>query len=336
MRIKLFLMGLIVPVCIAAQTGRKLTRSEYIETYKELAMREMERTNIPASITLAQGILESGNGNSTLARKANNHFGIKCHDWKGKSIRHDDDEKNECFRKYKSVEQSYRDHSDFLTGRGRYSDLFTLDVTDYKGWAKGLKKAGYATSPTYATALIRLIEENNLQEYDRKVLAQTGGKTRKKPSFSTTEYAGSRKVSYTNRVKYVLAREGDSFYNLSEELDLFQWQLPKYNDMPEDKVFAEGEKVYLQPKRNKADAGLKVHIVMEGETLHRISQKYAIKLQKLADRNHLIPESTLTGGQQLILRGRIKGKKKQLSMPKIEIREEEPTEEFIIEFDADK
>jgi LysM repeat protein len=137
-------------------------------------------------------------------------------------------------------------------------------------------------------------------------------------------------------VKYVLAREGDSFYNLSEELDLFQWQLPRYNDMPEDKIFAEGEKVYLQPKRNKADAGYKVHIVQEGETLQRISQKYAIKLHKLAERNNLTPESQLTAGQQILLRGRIKGDKKQLSLPKIEINEEEPNEEFIIEFDADK
>jgi flagellum-specific peptidoglycan hydrolase FlgJ len=146
-----------------AQSGRKMTRAEYIQTYSELAMSEMERTGIPASITLAQGLFESGDGNSTLARKGNNHFGIKCHDtWSGKTIYQDDDEKNECFRKYKSVEESYRDHSDFLSTRKRYALLFQYPKDDYKAWAKGLKEAGYATSPTYASALIKVVEDNEL------------------------------------------------------------------------------------------------------------------------------------------------------------------------------
>lgn len=318
------------------QTGRKLTRKEYIETYKELAMREMERTNIPASITLAQGILESGNGNSTLARKANNHFGIKCHDWKGKSVKHDDDEKNECFRKYKSVDQSYNDHSEFLTGRSRYASLFELKVDDYKGWAKGLKKAGYATSPTYANALIKLIEENNLQQYDKQVLAKTGGKSKGRSSYEKVEYAGGRKIKYINRVKYVMAREGDSFYDLSEELDLFQWQLPKYNDLPENTLFAEGDRVYLQPKRNKAEAGRKLHIVQEDETLRSIAQLYAISLDKLARRNQISVSDKLIIGQELLLRGRKKGTTTKISAPTIEINEDKPQEEFIIEFDADE
>lgn len=324
-------------ICLSlfAQSGRKITRAEYIDTYKELAMKEMEKSGIPASITLAQGILESGNGNSTLARKANNHFGIKCHDWKGKSVRHDDDEKNECFRKYKSVDESYHDHSEFLTTRSRYASLFELKRDDYKAWAKGLKKAGYATSPTYADALIRLIEENELYKYDEEVVARADGK-KKKAEYDKTEYAGGRKVYYNNRVKYILAREGDEFLDLSEELDLFNWQLPKYNDLEDEHVFAEGKKVYLQPKRNKAEAGKKVHIVSYGETLHSISQLYALKLEKLAFKNNLSPDDELETGRELLLRGKVKGAKKEISAPKIEIREEEPEEEFQIDFNVDE
>ncbi|MBN1952494.1 MAG: glucosaminidase domain-containing protein [Bacteroidales bacterium] len=335
MRYRLLLLLVLVPAVLLGQKQRKITREEYIDTYKELAMKEMERTNIPASITLAQGILESGDGNSRLATKGNNHFGIKCHDWNGKTMREDDDEKNECFRKYKSVEHSFRDHSDFLVGRSRYADLFTLKPDDYKAWAKGLKKAGYATSPTYADRLIHIIEENELYKYDRQVLAKTGGKAHRRSDYADTEYAGGRKVHYNNRVKYVLAREGDRFYNLSEELDLFEWQLPKYNDMPADKVFGEGDIVYLQPKRNKADIDHDSHSVKEGETLRDISQKYAVKLEKLALRNMLEPDAVLKPGQVLLLRGRIKGKRERMVFPKLEIREE-PREEIIIDFDADK
>jgi flagellum-specific peptidoglycan hydrolase FlgJ len=158
MRIITTFIAVLLVLNLWGQNKRKITRSEYIETYKGLAMTEMRRTGIPASITLAQGILESGNGNSTLAVKANNHFGIKCHDWNGPSIKQDDDRKNECFRKYRNPEKSYKDHSDFLTGRSRYAFLFDLKPDDYKAWARGLKKAGYATSSSYASALIKIIE----------------------------------------------------------------------------------------------------------------------------------------------------------------------------------
>lgn len=335
MRVFFSISFLIISFTLFAQSGRNITRTEYIDTYKELAMKEMEQSGIPASITLAQGILESGDGNSRLARKANNHFGIKCHDWKGKSVRHDDDEKNECFRKYKSVDESYRDHTEFLATRSRYASLFELEQDDYKAWARGLKKAGYATSPTYASALIKLIEENELYQYDQVVIARSGSR-KGKADYDKTEYAGGRKLYYNNRVKYVLAREGDDFLSLSEELDVFNWQLPKYNDLPDRNVFAEGEKVYLQPKRNKAEAGNKVHIVSEGETLHSISQLYAMKIEKLAFRNDLDPDTELTAGQELLLRGKVKGAKKELSAPKIEIKEEEQAdEEFQIDFDVD-
>ena len=330
------LIFLFIPLILAAQSGRKMTRGEYIDTYKELAMREMERTGIPASITLAQGILESGDGNSTLARKSNNHFGIKCHDWTGKSVKHDDDAKNECFRKYKSVEESYFDHSDFLATRSRYAFLFEYGNDDYKSWAKGLKKAGYATSPTYSKALVTIIEDNQLYQYDKEVIARMEGKTDGKAVYASVEYAGGRKIFYNNRVKYVEAREGDSFNSLSEEMDLFAWQLPKYNDLPPGTIFDEGEKVYLQPKRNKAEAGRKVHIVTDGENLQSISQKYAVKVEKLAKRNHLSADAQLKSGEEIILRGRKKGIERQLSLPKIEMtNEEEPLEEFEVEFDVD-
>ena len=165
-----FLLLLLFPMMLTAQ---KITVEEYIETYKDIAIREMKEYKIPASITLAQGIIESGAGNSALAREAKNHFGIKCHKgWDGKTYTMDDDAKDECFRKYKKAEDSYRDHSIFLTGRSRYADLFKLDIMDYEGWAKGLKAAGYATSPTYATALINRIKMNKLYLYDQLAMGQ--------------------------------------------------------------------------------------------------------------------------------------------------------------------
>ena len=147
--------------------AQNLTREQYIDKYSGWAVEEMLRSGIPASVTLAQGLLESDNGNSTLAMRGNNHFGIKCHGWKGRKITHDDDRRNECFRKYKSARESYTDHTDFLMNSPRYSFLFELEQTDYTGWARGLKKAGYATASNYASMLVNIIEENGLEQYDR-------------------------------------------------------------------------------------------------------------------------------------------------------------------------
>lgn len=158
---------LIAALCLSQASAQRMDRQEYIAKYKKWAIAEMNRTGIPASITLAQGILESDCGNSDLAVEANNHFGIKCHsDWTGKTMHKDDDRNNECFRSYDNAYQSFKDHSDFLTGKSRYASLFTLDKTDYKGWAKGLKKCGYATERTYAERLIKIIEEEGLDTYD--------------------------------------------------------------------------------------------------------------------------------------------------------------------------
>ena len=310
---------------------RKMTRQEYIETFKELAMQEMVEYGIPASITMAQGILESGNGNSSLARKANNHFGIKCHDWKGASVKHDDDEEDECFRKYKSVEESYRDHSEFLKTRGRYSFLFELEPDDYKGWAKGLKKAGYATSSTYSKSLIKLIEDHKLYELDQYVLANKN-KNWKKTAVAQTEYAGNRKILYNNRVKYVLAKEGDTFESLADEMDLLDWQLPKYNECSITKELKEGDIVYLQPKRSKASVEHKTHLVEEGETIYDIAQKYAIRSDKLRDRNLLTDNEEPKTGQLLLLRKRMKGSlTKEDLIKEIKGEDEKPASEFEVE-----
>jgi len=173
----------------SAQSDKKNPREEYIREFKDIAIAEMERSGIPASISLAQGMLESDNGNSTLARKANNHFGIKCHDWSSEVIYYDDDHKNECFRKYDSAEESYTDHTDFLMNSSRYVFLFYLDQTDYKGWARGLEKAGYATDRFYANGLIRIIEEEELYEYDKPLKKRKRQEVRFEEELADTDTA---------------------------------------------------------------------------------------------------------------------------------------------------
>ncbi len=286
---------------------------EYIDTYKELAIREMNRTGIPASITLAQGILESASGNSKLATKANNHFGIKCHSsWKGKTIRKDDDRKNECFRKYPSAYDSFIDHSNFLTNGKRYAFLFEYKTTNYKKWARGLKKAGYATNPSYAKRLIDLIERYQLNRYDTNDYIaskdaspekkETKHKKRRhsKPDFS---FQLGRKVYVENRTNYIIAKKGDSYAKLTEEFQLFRWEIYRYNDVKKGSPLKKGERVYLKPKRNKTKkSGKHYHIVKKDDTPWSISQQYAIKLKKLLKRNKLNKNTSLKVGQKLKLR----------------------------------
>jgi hypothetical protein len=288
-----------------AQSSDRMTRAEYFEAYKDMAVDEMHRSGVPASITLAQGALESGDGNSSLARRGNNHFGIKCHDdWNGKKIYQDDDARNECFRKYPSVEDSYRDHSNYLMAKTRYDFLFELDITDYKAWAKGLKKAGYATSPTYAESLIRIIEEFGLQQYDQT--GTTAYTTGKKPGRVHTTVS-SRSVSLRNRVKYVVAKQGDTYESLTVEFGKLDWEIPGYNDAQAVDSLVPGEVVFLQPKRNKAEAGKNVHVVKAGETMRDISQLYAIKLSRLYGMNLLRPGTEPETGTNLMLRKALKG-----------------------------
>jgi LysM repeat protein len=282
----LFLSLLIFATSTHAQPSEtRISRQEYIETYKDIAVREMLEFNIPASITLAQGILESGDGNSPLAKYAKNHFGIKCHKgWDGPTFIQDDDEKNECFRKYSDVEESYRDHSLFLKGRKWYAELFDLKVSDYKGWAYGLKKAGYATHPKYAEMLIELIEKNELYKYDKiDELPKTAQKSpkgyEKKPEQKSYQYA------YRNKIRYIVAQKGDTYYKIAKRYEMGLWQIYKYNDLERSEICKEGELIYLQPKRGKGDAVF--HVVEKGETMRSISQKHGIKLKKLYKRNNM-------------------------------------------------
>lgn len=314
----------------------KLTRKEYIAKYQDIAIKEMARTGIPASIKIAQGILESNNGNSRLATKANNHFGIKCHDWDGRKIRHDDDASRECFRKYSSVEESYHDHSDFLTSKSRYAKLFELASTDYRQWAIGLRKAGYATSPTYADALIKIIEENKLYLLDQGVeISDKKDYTEQKPKrVLVDKQRSSREVFENNRVKYIIAKSSDTYSSLTEELEMLPWQLAKYNELPQNFNLTEGQIIYIQPKRVNSDPRSTVHVVAEGETMYLISQKYAIRLDKLYSRNLMKPGTEPETGIKLLLRGKANTtmKKSQVGSKKEEAAEEN---EFKFEFDLE-
>ena len=320
---RIVLVFILISISVSALGQKKLSREEYINKYKDISMEEMKQTGIPASITLAQGIIESGDGNSRLATKANNHFGIKCHDWKGPSIKHDDDAKNECFRKYRNPEESYHDHSDFLTSKKRYAFLFELKPDDYKRWAKGLKEAGYATSPTYAKVLIKVIEANELFQYDKIVLA---GYKSEKDSESKVDgkltVGSNRPVLFNNRAKYIIADSLDTYEGISEELYMMSWQLPKYNDVDRRAKLHAGDLVYLQPKRNRAERGDKTHMVQQGETMHSISQKYAIKERKLREKNNIPEGEEPKVGVVLLLRGKLKADAPKQETVKVEKKEE--------------
>jgi LysM repeat protein len=284
---------------VAEAAEDRISRSQYIETWKTEAINQMATYGIPASITLAQGILESGDGNSRLAKQGNNHFGIKCHNWTGKTIHKDDDKKNECFRKYESARQSFQDHSEFLTERGRYSFLFDLETNDYKGWAKGLKTAGYATNPKYSNLLIVLIEKNNLQQYDNMVMPS------KDQGFlfaSLSKPKTSKHSIYihNNSIKYIKVKSKDTFYKISKEFGMHLGKIYKYNDLSDKNFIKEGDIIFLQPKRKKAK--VESHTVKQSETLQGISQLYGVKLKSICKKNNLEAETVLQLGQILELR----------------------------------
>jgi LysM repeat protein len=271
--------------------------NRYIQKYKEIAVKEMMVYRVPASITLAQGILESDAGRSDLAVKANNHFGIKCHkEWTGRTFYKDDDAKDECFRKYDSPIESFRDHSWFLTQRDRYKSLFDLDVTDYKGWATGLKKAGYATNPEYAQKLIRTIETYALFKYDNADFPATFGdslKTMSNPDKQAwlrqfvvvTKAAGNRDLYENNRLRMIIARQDDNLYSIARDFKTTVSDLLEFNDLKKATDLKAGQIVYLEHKRRKGAA--ENHKVQQGESLYSISQLYGIKLKLLYKRNDL-------------------------------------------------
>ena len=300
-----------------------LTAGSYINAYKELAIREMKRTGVPASITLAQGMVESDYGRSRLAREANNHFGIKCHnDWVGPTIRHNDDRRNECFRKYRKPEDSFYDHSDFLKYGSRYRALFDIDPTDYKAWAHGLKRAGYATNPEYAQMLIRKIEENQLYYFDRDNIAINTISQQKPAVITTTEVQDSinivvpstmfkgnvavpavvPRVRENNRIQYVIVKDGDTREKLENDYQLLKWELTRYNEIKGELTLVPGQILYLQPKRDKAEPGKDYHNCTEGETMYLISQKYGIKLKSLYEMNRMEEGTEPVPGQRIWLR----------------------------------
>ncbi|MDR1645965.1 MAG: glucosaminidase domain-containing protein [Tannerellaceae bacterium] len=278
-QIIVFLTAILVVSPLRGERLAKLPAYEaYVKQYSSLAVGHQKKYHIPASITLAQGILESGGGLSELARKSNNHFGIKCHaDWKGEKVYHDDDRRNECFRKYKNVEDSYEDHALFLTGSARYANLFKLDIKNYRGWAKGLQESGYATDPAYANRLIKLIEDYELYRYD-------SGRTADAPAApkETPEPAVVRRPAHnTLGLDYIYAEENDSFDRIAAETGLTVEQLIQYNETPADFPLQKGDIVYLEKKNTRAAKPHYDHVVQIGESMHSISQKYGMRMKNL-------------------------------------------------------
>lgn len=305
-----------------ANAQEVLTPAQYVEMYKDLAVREMKRMGVPAAITLAQGILETESGNSALVKKSNNHFGIKCKSsWTAESVTHDDDAKGECFRSYKSAEDSYRDHSNFLRGNDRYSFLFSLDVRDYKAWAYGLKKAGYATNPQYPQILIKHIEQYNLQQYtlqgaddvpqfnasryqDDKSVPLEDEKTKNEtvisdPS-SQTMLDVSDKVLTVNGSKCIYAGKGTSLLVVATKNDIPLAKLLGFNELAEDGMLAKNQYVYLEKKSKTGDKDF--YVTKQGETLYDICQANGIQLQSMLDYNKLWGNEDIKPGTKIYLK----------------------------------
>ena len=281
-----------------AQMRWNQTYQLYINQYKDLAIREMLQYRIPASITLAQAVFESGAGRSRLARLGNNHFGIKCHDWTGRTIAEDDDALGECFRAYDHPLQSFEDHSKFLVNSSRYRKLFSLSMQDYRGWAHGLKACGYATNPRYAYKLIELIELYKLYVYD----------SARSYDHAMVEYSGNQTVvnqakplhpiAIFNKNYYIRARRGDTFKLIGEEIGVSYKKIAKYNERDKDDALTEGEIIFLKKKRKRAPKAFKnrPHVVKDGESLYIIAQIYGMRLSSLYKLNNFTPDHTIHVG----------------------------------------
>ena len=293
------LLTLVIGLQASAQTR---LYQQYIERYRDIAIEQMLKWKVPASITLAQGLLESAAGQSSLATNGNNHFGIKCHGWTGRTIYRDDDRRNECFRAYGSAYESFEDHSRFLATGQRYKVLFSLKTTDYKGWARGLKAAGYATNPRYAQSLIDIIENYNLSQYDRA------------KSYDSFIVGHARDTSSPghplhpiyifNKNYYLYARQGDTFSSLADEIGISRRRLARYNERDKHDRLEPGEIIWLKKKQKKAPKEYKKvpHVVQAGESMYSIAQKYGIRLESLYKLNHLSPEYNIQVGDLLKLR----------------------------------
>jgi hypothetical protein len=293
---------------ITLLSQNKITREEYIRTYKDWVIQDMKQSGVPASIKLAQGLLESDNGNSKLAVDANNHFGIKCHnDWSGERVFHHDDARNECFRKYDSPLLSFEDHTQFLTTRSRYSKLFELDPTDYKGWAYGLKEAGYATNTQYPQLLIKIIEDNQLNLLDEEGgdearQAQKQLQQRRTTGNLVINPFVTRKVEYNNGVKYIFVEEGDTYESITNLYKLRDWELGNYNDIPKNTDIKKYRFLYIESKRKKAHPNHATHIVKNDESMHSISQQYGIRMRRLFYYNNMESGERPEVGDKLNLR----------------------------------
>ncbi|MEO8147700.1 MAG: glucosaminidase domain-containing protein [Bacteroidia bacterium] len=288
----------------------RLTVADYITEYADDAVLDMKKTGVPASITLAQGMYESDYGNSPLALDAKNHFGIKCHkEWTGDTFHQDDDEKNECFRKYKTVLDSYIDHSMFLKTRDRYKFLFDLDATDYKGWAKGLKKAGYATNPEYANRLIKIIEESNLNRFDKegeKAVAELKLKEQSEPVKSETKTSSTKPTfniptkTLCDDIPFLIAAKGDTWFKLAKENNIELGDIYKYNDADANMIIRNGMLIYLNRKHNRSSEDS--YTARKGDSMWYISQVYGVKLRKLYRHNKMHAGTEPQPGQKIKLR----------------------------------
>ena len=324
--------ALMLGLSVSAQREPGTPQQRYISRYASIAVNEMYRTGVPASITLAQGIIESRSGQSALAVDGNNHFGIKCHNsWRGKTMLADDDRKNECFRVYDSAEESFRDHSDFLRYRDRYKFLFDFKTTDYKSWAYGLKQAGYATDPSYASKLIQCVEDYNLTRYDRMTLDEAlaeGGSYAETPAEPDetgeipdsplkieageifTGAAGeeyrfslSRTLYSRNGVPFIYAVEGETYESVAKSNHLFLREILRFNDVPQGGELHAGDIVYLEPKKSKTVRGLDKYIVGgQDETFHGICQRFAVSEKAIRKLNALPVSYQPREGEEILLR----------------------------------
>lgn len=319
---------LLLIISLSASSQNADVIKNYIEAYKNLAIAEMQRTGVPAAITLAQGIHESGAGRGDLAMTANNHFGIKCKStWAGESVKHNDDAKGECFRKYPSTEDSYRDHSDFLKNSQRYASLFQLDPIDYTGWANGLKKAGYATNPKYAPTLIKLIEDYHLQDYTLIALGKHPNDAITAVAITTVtpviesviKEEMQKKTDYPagefrfNETKVVYVKKGTSFLSIAKQYNIDLSKIFEFNEMKEIEQTEKDQLIYLQRKRKTGNA--EFHTVQPGETLHDIAQTEAIRLESLKELNWLKDGEMPAAGEKLSL------KTKSSVIPKLALKE---------------
>ena len=299
---RILFSGLLLFVSFELQAQLKLNTAylNYIAQYKDLAIEEMRQNHIPASITLAQGLIESAAGQSKLATQANNHFGIKCHDWQGRSITADDDALAECFRAYDNPRQSFKDHSLFLRNNGRYARLFQLAPDDYRGWAYGLKNCGYATNPLYGDKLIEIIELYQLYQYDN---------ARSYDRYMANIYDAQNRavvpqphiVRMYNKNYYIVAREGDTFKLIAKEAGVSWRKLARYNEIDRHARLHEGDIIYLEKKQKHAIKAFKhvPHIVKAGESMYTIAQMYGIRIKNLYKMNRMKPEDGIRVGQSL-------------------------------------